>query len=266
VTVTKVTTLDGEVPPARLVAVGVVVPVRDEELLLAASLSALMRAMRRPQLADVAVRVAVVLDGCVDRSAEIAYAAAGGLDAGARNHRLTVMEVGAANVGVARHIGLCAVLEDLEAHGIDGTWLATTDADSEVPVSWLSHQLTRRARGVDAWAGTVRVEDWTDRPMALRASFHFRYHAKRGEGGHVHGANMGFSAGAYLRAGGFPPVATAEDHGLWRRFGEIGARRIHDHACPVVTSSRHHARAPEGFAGALDDLQGQLDQELEDAE
>jgi hypothetical protein len=262
----EVVTSDGAAPPARLMAIGVVVPVRDEELLLAASLSALMRAMRGPELVDVAVRVAVVLDRCVDRSAEIAYAAAEVMQTSARNHRLTVMEVGAGNVGVVRHIGLCAVLADLEAHGIEGTWLATTDADSKVPVSWLSHQITRRARGVDAWAGTVSVEDWTDRPTALRASFHHRYQAKRGEGGHVHGANMGFSAGAYVRAGGFPPVATAEDHGLWRRLGDIGARRIHDHACPVVTSARHHARAPEGFAGALDDLQRQLGKELEDVE
>ncbi len=79
----------------------------------------------------------------------------------------------------------------------------------------------------------------------------------------MHGANMGFSAAAYLRAGGFPPLATAEDHGLWRRLGDIGASRVHDPTCPVVTSARSHARAPHGFAGALDDLQHRLGEQLE---
>ena len=37
---------------------------------------------------------------------------------------------------------------------------------------------------------------------------------------HVHGANLGFRASAYLRAGGFPALPTAEDHALVAAHGE----------------------------------------------
>jgi hypothetical protein len=251
----------GEVPPGRLAAIGVVVPVRDEEHLLHGSLSALARAIRRPELAALKVRAAVVLDRCADRSAEIARSAAERIEASSRDHSLAVIEASAGNVGVARHAGFCAVLADMGTVALERVWLATTDADSNVPGPWLTHQALQRARGIDAWAGTVSVEDWTGRPVTLRAAFHHHYHLRRGEGGHVHGANMGFSAAAYLRAGGFPPLATAEDHALWRRLGTIGARRVHDPTCPVVTSARRHARAPAGFAGTLDALQRGLDQQ-----
>ena len=251
--------------PARLAAIGVVVPVRDEEQLLRESLSALVGAMGRPELIDVAVRVAVVLDRCVDRSAEVASTASKQLRTDDRDHRLTVVEASAGNVGVARHAGFLAVLADLETLGVEGVWLATTDADSNVPEPWLSHQTAQRARGIEGWAGTVTVEDWTDRPFALRASFQHHYHVKREKVGHVHGANMGFSAAAYLQAGGFPPLATAEDHGLWARLIHVGARTIQDPTCPVVTSARRHARAPHGFASALDRLPYRLTQDLEDA-
>ena len=43
---------------------------------------------------------------------------------------------------------------------------------------------------------------------------------------HVHGANLGVRADAYLRAGGWADLRTAEDHDLWRRLlgsGEPGA-------------------------------------------
>jgi hypothetical protein len=265
-TATDGTSLGGKTPPAQLAAFGVVVPVRDEELLLGGSLSALARALCRPELTGVAVRVVVVLDRCVDRSAQIADTAAAQVRASGPDRRLMVVEASAGNVGVARHAGFCAVLADLEGLGIESVWLASTDADSNVPGTWLSHQMTQRTQGIDAWAGTVSVEDWTDRPASLRASFHHHYQLKRGERGHVHGANMGFSAPAYLQAGGFPPLATAEDHGLWRSLGNVGARRVHDPTCPVVTSARRDARAPRGFAGALDGLQRGVEPELEDAD
>jgi hypothetical protein len=256
----------GDILPVGLAAIGVVVPVRDEERLLGASLSAVARAISVPELAGVAVRVAVVLDRCADRSADIAGVAAERIGGRGEDHRLVIIEANAGNVGVARHAGFCAVLADLEAYETEGIWLATTDADSRVPASWLTHQAIRRDGGVEAWAGTVNVEDWTDRPATLRASFLHRYRATPAVGGHVHGANMGFSGDAYVRAGGFPPVPTAEDHGLWRRFGDIDARRVHDRTCPVVTSARTHSRAPHGFAGALDALEQQRNQELEDVD
>jgi hypothetical protein len=66
---------------------------------------------------------------------------------------------------------------------------------------------------------------------------------------HVHGANLGVRADAYLAAGGFAAHPTGEDHALWRALADrprIATRRI-----PVVTSARRRARAPSGFAGFL---------------
>lgn len=252
--------------PPSLRAIVVAVPVRDEEILLDASLRSLMRAVGHPRLDRLSVRIAVVLDGCADRSGKIALAVAREIRSPGRDHRLTVIETLGGNVGRARHVGLRDALDQLPGPGPETTWLATTDADSRVPPSWLAHQVAQRAQGVGAWAGTVTVDDWTDRPAGLPASFRDHYRLP-GPGGHIHGASMGFDASAYLRAGGFPPVPSAEDHGLWRRFGEIGTRRVHDASCPVATSGRRNARAPDGFARALDRLERQFEhEELEDVD
>ncbi len=64
---------------------------------------------------------------------------------------------------------------------------------------------------------------------------------------HVHGANLGVRADAYLRAGEWNALETAEDHDLWGRLpNRLSTARIE-----VVTSGRRQGRAPSGFAGAL---------------
>jgi hypothetical protein len=68
---------------------------------------------------------------------------------------------------------------------------------------------------------------------------------------HVHGANLGVRADAYLRAGGWQSLATAEDHDLWNRLLEIGSSRRSIGHMTVLTSGRRIGRAPRGFAGAL---------------
>jgi glycosyltransferase involved in cell wall biosynthesis len=241
---------------APLSAIGVVVPVRDEEARLGPSLASLLRAMGQPQLREVPVHLAVVLDGCVDRSGDVARRAAAHPGPNRRCHRITVVESSAGSVGVARRIGFGEVLAQLTPSSLDGVWLATTDADSQVPLSWLVRQIELRALGVEAWAGTVAVGDWADRAPGLQTTFRHHYCITPPEGGHIHGASMGFSADAYRRAGEFPPITTGEDHALWRRLGEVGARKMYDPTCPVITSARRDARAPLGFAGALDHLEG----------
>jgi hypothetical protein len=67
----------------------------------------------------------------------------------------------------------------------------------------------------------------------------------------VHGANLGFSAAAYLAAGGFPALAHDEDRALVARVRGAGRRVVTDGGCPVRTSARPDGRAPHGFAGHL---------------
>ena len=68
---------------------------------------------------------------------------------------------------------------------------------------------------------------------------------------HVHGANLGVRADAYLKAGGWSHVETGEDHDLWSRLTEAGLRRLSSSAITVLTSGRRVGRAPNGFAEAL---------------
>jgi hypothetical protein len=92
--------------------------------------------------------------------------------------------------------------------------------------------------GVEGWAGTVVMEDWSGRPPSLAASFAHRYRVDRVERPHVHGTNLAVRPDAYLRAGGYPSIPTGEDHGLWQALVATGAHVVHDLTCPVITSSR----------------------------
>ncbi|HVA21637.1 MAG TPA: glycosyltransferase [Candidatus Micrarchaeia archaeon] len=223
-----------------MAAVGVVVPAHNEEALLPDCLDALERAMDR---VAVPARTVLVLDACEDGSA----AAAAG-----RPH-LQTLAVAAHNVGRARAAGFDAVLSWAGATPLDQLWLATTDADSMVPEDWLTVQLELAARGVEAVLGTVRVVDWSERSPAVAQRFVARYQG-RDDHAHVHGANMGMTAAAYLGAGGMPPLALAEDRGL--ALSLAGRRVLHTGRIPVTTSSRVASRAPGGFASYLDRLSG----------
>ena len=77
------------------------------------------------------------------------------------------------------------------------------------------------------------------------------YRAWQGHHPHVHGANLGFTADAYLAAGGFRPLSTAEDHALVDDLRAAGIPLLRTARLPVVTSARRRARAPRGFAWLL---------------
>jgi hypothetical protein len=68
---------------------------------------------------------------------------------------------------------------------------------------------------------------------------------------HVHGANMGFSADAYWRIGGFRSLPSGEDIDLVARFEAAGYCIDRDPDLSVTTSARSQARAPHGFADHL---------------
>lgn len=115
---------------------------------------------------------------------------------------------------------------------------------------WLAEQL---ALDADAVCGTVGGEDWTahgEHAELLRWHFsqtYFDVDAHR----HVHGANLGVSADAYLRAGGFRQLACSEDVDLVRALEASGAQIAWSARPRVTTSARRAARAVGGFADAL---------------
>ncbi|MCU7728334.1 methyltransferase domain-containing protein [Actinoplanes sp. KI2] len=181
----------------------------------------------------VPVRLIVVADACTDDTALLA-------DAGGAE----VVRVNERNVGRARRAGMAHALN----RGPQWMWLATTDADSEVPAEWLRWQLRHANAGTDLLAGTVEVDDWSGWPPALPGRYESRY---RRRPGHIHGANLGVSAAAYLATGGFPGLVCDEDQTLVARAIAAGRRVVLDDSCPVRTSARPDGRAPRGFAAHL---------------
>jgi glycosyltransferase involved in cell wall biosynthesis len=226
----------------RIAAAGVVVPARNEEELLPACLAALRQAAGA---AGVPVRLLVVADACTDATAAVAAAA------GAE-----VIRIRARNVGAARAAGMARLLRRTEgtdpaATELAETWLATTDADTVVPPGWLRRQLGYAGQGWDVVLGTVTVTDWAGHPPHAPAAFEARYEFGAGPHPHVHGANLGIRASAYLAAGGFRPLRTAEDHALLAAATEAGCQVLQAADITVETSARRQARAPRGFSHAL---------------
>ncbi len=223
-------------------ALGVVVPAHDEQDLLPRCLAALDTAVcavaRRPGAPR--VHVVVALDACTDASGEIATRA-----------RVRVVRLDARNVGCARAAGMAAILELETTTVTDRIWVCTTDADSVVPSHWLTRQLELAEDGALAVVGTVEADEWDSHGPDVAALWAARY--QRGEPhAHVHGANLGCNAAAYLAAGGFSPLRTGEDVALLGALNENRVRRVTD---PVVrTSTRWHSRAPHGFGTYLREL------------
>jgi len=221
----------------RPAAAGVVVPAHNEEAMLPACLAALRRAVAA---AGIPVHLVVVADTCTDRTAAVARAC------GAR-----VISTGARNVGAARAAGMTEMLRLAAGRDPAAVWLATTDADTVVPSGWLRRQLRYAERGWDVVLGTVAVADWEGHPPHVPAAFEAMYGHGGGPHPHVHGANLGIRASAYLAAGGFRPLATAEDHALLAAATEAGCPVVQAGDITVRTSGRRQARAPLGFSHLL---------------
>lgn len=222
-------------------AAGVVIPVRDEAELLARCLSAVRVAVA---VAGLPVHVVLVLDGCTDDSDEVLAAA------GALGQSTQILRIDEANVGAARAAG-CALL--LRRYGVRGLWLATTDADSAVGPTWLRQQLRYARAGYDAVAGTVTIDDWTSYRKDSQHAYRRGYRQHWGHG-HVHGANLGFRADAYVAAGGFTALTTHEDVALIAALTAVGRRIAWADDVPVMTSGRRLGRAPGGLSRFLSAL------------
>ena len=210
--------------------IGVIVPAHNEEALLAPCLAALIEAARHADLAGEVVRLVVVLDTCSDFSEAIV-----------RAYGVEILTLKARNVGIARATGADYLLAD------GARWLAFTDADSRVSPGWLVAQLSL---GTDAVCGSIAVDDWTAHPHSVREYFRKTYVDADGHR-HVHGANLGVSAEAYRRAGGFPPLTCREDVALVDRLIETGASIAWSAAPRVITSARTVTRARDGFGDTL---------------
>ncbi|MBC3479618.1 glycosyltransferase [Pseudomonas sp. SWRI77] len=215
--------------------IAVVIPAHNEARRLGRCLKAVKVAAAQAEQVGYQVSILVVLDRCSDGSAAVA-----------RRHGVQTLDVHAGNVGMARRAGAAKVIEQ------GASWLACTDADSQVPPHWLLSQL---AFGADVVCGTVHVECWQPwQKAALRRLYLSRYEAREGHR-HIHGANLGVSAQAYLQIGGFQPLPAHEDVQLVRDLEAQGAQISWTARHSVATSSRRDSRAREGFGDYLASLE-----------
>ncbi|EZI29922.1 glycosyltransferase [Pseudomonas extremaustralis] len=211
--------------------IGILIPVHNEEALLGDCLEAALVAASHPGLAGEPVQILTVLDSCSDGSAAIAEA-----------FPIQRLDVQARNVGHVRGVGARHLLNQRTR------WISCTDADSRVAPDWLVAQL---ALGTEVVCGTVTVDAWSEGfDPAAQIRYHQAYQA-RDDHRHIHGANLGISAGAYVRSGGFEPLACHEDVQLVRNLERCGASIAWSHAPQVITSARLESRAQGGFGDYL---------------
>lgn len=219
-----------------------VIPAHDEAETIAAALTAVRASAR---LARVPLRLIVVADACADETAMIA-----------RSAGAEVLEIDANNVGAARAAGFHHVLSGpspvREAPTAGGQWLATTDADSHVPLDWFAKQAAHRRRGADVVVGTVILAPVPGAdPVGLAWAVEYAQKISGEEHHHIHGANLAFTARAYLAVQGFRSVTDDEDVDLVTRLRGSAATVVTATDMPVMTSRRTTGRAPRGFAQTL---------------
>ncbi|MDQ3403298.1 MAG: glycosyltransferase family 2 protein, partial [Actinomycetota bacterium] len=152
-----------------------------------------------------------------------------------------------------RDLGVRHVLHALRDHDPASVWLLGTDADSRVPPGWVRAHLRHANTGADAVTGLVGLLPGVDlTPERLR-----RYRSLVAAGvrpldhDHVHGANFGVRANAFLAVGGYRPLDTGEDRDLWFRLRDAGWAMRQPRDIPVFTSSRIAGRARGGLADLL---------------
>ena len=225
---------------------GIVVPAHNEEACLPGCLAALHFAASHPALGGEPVLIHIVLDDCDDGSEDILKRWQRDRHArpGSAQVTLSYGQIAKRKVGAARASGA----DRLVRAGV--RWLSFTDADTQVSPEWIVQQL---ALDVDVVCGSVAVEDWSphaDQAAMLRAHFSQTYNDRDGHR-HIHGANLGVAAAAYVKAGGFESVPCHEDVYLVAALERIGARFAWSAAPRVVTSARTDARARDGFGDTM---------------
>lgn len=223
--------------------VGVVIPARNEEESIVCCIEAILAALDTCSQVG-GSWIVVAADACEDRTAALA------------RHRLgdrgTVIECDAASPGITRRLGTAEVLRHFQPFSLSSLWIANTDADSRVSADWIARQLYWADLGYCGVAGIVNVEslEHHDTVTLREILADYTLHSD-GTHPHVHGANLGIRADAYLDAGCWSNLNVAEDHCLWSRVRARGWRITSCCKSVVHTSGRLHGRATGGFADSL---------------
>lgn len=212
--------------------IGIVIPAHNEEQFLAACLQSIRQAVQ--YIDDDQVDIVVVLDSCTDQSRSIVQA-----------YQVNWIECNYACVGKARDLGIRHLIQQ------GARWIACTDADTIVEPDWLLRQMQHQP--TDAICGIVMLDDLSQLPPEKQQKYLTHYQDSM-DHQHIHGANLSFSADAYLQAGGFEPVSCHEDVSLIKKFITQCCKITWSNLVRVTTSSRLNGRAPQGLSDFLKQL------------
>ncbi len=222
----------------------IVIPAHDEQRRIARALGA-VSAARTLLPPSISTSLVVGIDSCVDDTSSVAARLLGPCD--------FVVETSHRCAGKTRRSATDAGLRRLQVER-DRIWIANTDADSTVAPDWLTLQVQFATEGAAAVAGIVSLSTDECDPCLLRRFRRAYPLHDDGTHPHVHGANFGVRADAYLSVGGWPPLSTGEDQTLWAHLRAAGHSTVSSSALVVETSARLQGRAPDGFARDLASL------------
>ena len=235
--------------------IAVAIPARNEAPSIGLTLSSILGSLQDLP-ASVPTVVCVGCDSCIDGTVDEVRLVN---DADAT---VLIVEGMWQSVGGARRAAVQAGLDSLLEAGLslEQVWITTTDADTTVGPDWLSRQLRYAELGLDAVAGVVSLRRDTDLTWVTEEVFHDMYKVPSHGHSHVHGANLGVRADAYVVAGGFPILSSSEDRELWNSLLASGYHCHASNRLRVSTSARLNGRVAEGFAFALRKRQGDIDE------
>lgn len=219
--------------------IGIVIPAHNEADSISACLQSIKLAIRNVP-SSISVQTLVVLDSCVDDTLSKVEKA-----------QVSFLSCDFRCVGKVRDLGVRQLIDQ----GCD--WIACTDADSLVAPNWLTEQLNHLHHSpVSMICGVASVDNWASLSTSTREQYMAHYQDCM-DHRHIHGANLSFRSQDYVVMGGFDAIACHEDVGLVKKFEQANLPIIWSNTVRVVTSSRLDARAEEGFAHFLRNLENQ---------
>lgn len=217
--------------------IAIVIPAHNEAATIIDCLTAVQLAIEQLPSTIIAYPI-IVLDSCTDETLSLVKSA-----------KVEYVTCDYRCVGRVRDLGI------RHAIAAGATWLACTDADSIVNKDWLVQQMAHlKQQPTEMICGVVSVDSWAHLSMQTQQAYDAHYQDIMGHR-HIHGANLSFSSKAYLAVGGFAPLPCHEDVALVRTFENQGYPITWSNRVRVTTSSRLQARATEGFAAFLANLE-----------
>lgn len=219
------------------IKIAIVIPAHNEALTIVACLQSVQYAIDQLP-STISAYPLVVLDSCSDETLNLV-----------KSVNVDFLSCDYRCVGQTRDLGV--------RHAITAgaNWLACTDADSMVTIDWLIQQLAHiQQQPTDMICGVVDIDSWTHLTPQTREDYIAHYQDKMGHR-HIHGANLNFSGETYLAVGGFASLPCHEDVDLVSKFINHGSALIWSNKVRVVTSGHLQARAAEGFAAFLENLE-----------